>query len=46
MERPHIIKRSFKFENAWWTEDCLNEVVQNSWLGSVCNNVMNKSSHV
>ncbi|XP_024642261.2 uncharacterized protein [Medicago truncatula] len=28
------VKRSFKFENAWRTEDGINEVVRDSWSGS------------
>jgi hypothetical protein len=44
VERPHRIKRSFKFKNAWRMEEGLDEVVQNSWLGSAGNNVMNKLS--
>lgn len=44
VEQPHRIKRSFIFKNAWRMEEGLDEVVQNSWLGSAGNNVMNKLS--
>lgn len=40
-----IVKRSFKFENAWRIEERINEVVQNSWSGSTSNNIIHKLSN-
>jgi len=43
--RNHRVKKSFKFENAWRIEEGVNDVVRDSWLGSVGNNVIQKLSN-
>jgi len=42
--RSHRVERYFKFENAWRIDDGVNDVIQDSWLGSAGRNVIHKLS--